>query len=133
MSPAERAAAAALAAVGVRFRLHGRDPAFGLDCVGLAALAARAAEYSGAIPADYALRNGDAARAMAMLDGAGLTRAATPAPGDILLFRSGPGQLHLAVAVTGGIVHADASLRRVVRRPGPPPWPMLGCWRFEER
>ena len=29
----------------------------------------------------------------------------------------------------GGIIHADAMLRRVVERPGPVPWPVLGRWR----
>ena len=31
----------------------------------------------------------------------------------------------------GGFVHADAQLRRVVERPGEPPWPVIGIWRFE--
>lgn len=47
---------------------------------------------------------------------------------DVLLFASGPGQLHLAVRAGGGLVHADAGLRRVVLRPGVAPWPLLGAW-----
>ena len=60
-----------------------------------------------------------------------LARVTTAAAGDLLLCRSGPGQLHLAVGVDGGIVHADAGLRRVVERPGAVPWPVLGVWRWE--
>jgi cell wall-associated NlpC family hydrolase len=125
MTAAERSVAAARGAVGARFRLHGRDPAFGLDCVGLAALAARAAGFAGAIPADYAIRGGDPC---ATIDAAGLTRAAATAPGDLLLFAAGPAQFHLAVLVPGGVVHADAVLRRVVERPGAPPWPLVAAW-----
>lgn len=114
---------AARAAVGARFRLHGRDPASGLDCVGLAALATGLEP-----PTGYALRTGDAGAAIAWLD-ARLTRVTDPWPGDLLLLCSGPGQLHLAVRTDTGFVHADAGLRRVVERPGPPPWPLIGTWR----
>ncbi len=51
--------------------------------------------------------------------------------GAVLLLRAGPGQLHLAIRVSDGIVHADAGLRRVAWRPGTPPWPVLGCWKGE--
>lgn len=132
MRRADRAVAAALGAVGARFRLHGRDPAFGLDCVGLAAVAAQAAGFAGEIPGGYAMRGGDARGIAAAFDAAGLVRGDPPLPGDIALFATGPGQFHLAVIVPGGIVHADAMLRRVVERPGPPPWPPLGCWRVGE-
>lgn len=113
----------ARAAVGARFRLHGRDPATGLDCVGLTALATGLEA-----PTGYALRSGDAGAAVAWLD-ARLTRVAETAPGDLMLLRSGPGQLHLAIFTEGGFVHADAGLRRVVERPGAPPWPLIGTWR----
>ena len=39
-------AAAARALVGVPFRLQGRDPVLGLDCVGLVGAAMRAAGYA---------------------------------------------------------------------------------------
>ncbi len=132
MSAAERVVAAARGAIGARFRLHGRDPAFGLDCVGLAGLAARAAGFQGDIPSGYALRGGDEAAIAVAFSAAGLAASDVPAPGDLALFATGPGQFHLAVLVPGGIVHADAMLRRVVERPGVPPWPMLGCWRVKE-
>ncbi|MEG3176615.1 peptidoglycan endopeptidase [Sphingomonas sp. RB3P16] len=129
MSARDAAVAAARAAVGARFRLHGRDPALGLDCVGLAALAARAGGFSGAVPGDYPLRGGDAARLAARFVGGGLVASDAPAPGDIALVAAGPAQFHLVVLVPGGFVHADAMLRRVVERPGALPWPLLGCWR----
>jgi|UniRef100_UPI0035C9B512 hypothetical protein len=123
----EECIAAARAAIGVRFRVHGRSPDFGLDCVGLAALAARAAGFAGEIPGNYALRGGDAATLVARFDASGLVRCPS-VPGAIALFETGPAQFHLAVLVPGGIVHADAMLRRVVERPGDAPWPTLGCW-----
>ena len=124
-------AAAALAAVGARFRLHGRDPASGLDCVGVAALAVRAAGHAGPVPSGYAMRGGDRAAIVARFD-AVLARGDGDRPGDIVLMRSGPAQFHLGVIVADGMVHADAGLRRVVRRPGPPAWPVIGVWRVGE-
>lgn len=127
--------AAARRAIGVRFRLHGRDPAYGLDCVGLAALAIRAGGGPKIIPTGYALRSGDSDAAGAMIEAAGLIAAEDPHPGDVLLCRAGPGQLHLVIdsgARGGGFIHADAQLRRVVERPGPPPWPIIGRWRLAQ-
>ncbi|MBO9712968.1 peptidoglycan endopeptidase [Sphingomonas sp.] len=127
----ERALAAARTVVGARFRLHGRERASGLDCVGLAALALRAEGFEGVVPSGYALRQGDAEAVCAALASAGLTRVETARAGDLLLLRVGAGQLHLAIDSGDGIVHADAMLRRVVERPGVPPWPLVSCWRFE--
>ena len=122
----EAVAARALACVGARFRVHGRDPATGLDCVGLAAFAAGAVA-----PTGYALRGGDAEGAAALLDAAGLVRVDRAVPGDVVLARTGPAQFHLAVITPRGFVHADAGLRRVVERPGALPWPVIGIWRKE--
>ncbi len=127
MMPGERAVAAARAALGVRFRLHGRS-AEGLDCVGLAALALRAEGFEGRVPSGYTLRSGDAVRVRVAIEVLGLVPAAEPRPGDLLLFRAGPGQLHFAIQAEAGIIHADARLRRVVERPEMP-WPVIGRWR----
>lgn len=121
----EHVIARARAAVGTRFRLHGRDPADGLDCVGLAAWALRVRK----LPTGYALRSGDQDAVAMLIAAAGLRRVADPAPGDLLLCQAGPGQLHLAIWSGAGVIHADAMLRRVVERPGTPPWPALGYWR----
>jgi len=125
-------AAAALALVGAPFRLHGREPASGLDCIGVIAAAVRAAGWAGVVPSGYALRGGDPATVIARFD-AVLARGDGDAAGDVLLFRVGPGQLHGAVRTERGIVHADAGLRRVVERPGAADWPLLGAWRYEGR
>lgn len=122
--------AAARAAVGARFRLHGRDPASGLDCVGLAAHAYRAVGVEVAIPRGYALRGGDPAAITRLIEAGGLVRAEDARPGDLLLCDSGPGQLHLVIADEDGVIHADAMLRCVVARPGPLPWPVIGRWRL---
>ncbi|MGK6354482.1 peptidoglycan endopeptidase [Sphingomonas sp. DT-207] len=132
MTPGARALAAARSAVGVRFRLHGRERTSGLDCLGLAALALQAAGWEGFVPSGYALRSGDAVRVRAALLAAGLVEGRAPRAGDLLLLAAGPGQLHFAVDTGNGIIHADAMLRRVVERPGEPPWPVIGRWRLGE-
>ena len=124
----EAALAAARALIGTRFWLHGRD-ASGVDCVGLAALALRAEGYEGKVPSGYALRSGDAARVRGAIAAAGLVEVSEPRAGDLLLLRTGPGQLHFAIWTGDGIIHADAMLRRVVERPGLS-WPVIGRWRF---
>ncbi|WP_374944255.1 peptidoglycan endopeptidase [Sphingomonas sp.] len=121
-------AAAARGMLGVRFRAQGRGRE-GVDCVGLAAVALRAGGFSGVVPRGYRLRGGDPVRVAAMLDGM-LARGDGKAAGDVLLCASGPGQLHLAIRVEDGVIHADAGLGRVVERPGVVPWPVLGAWRI---
>lgn len=125
MADREGVVARARACVGVRFRAHGRDPAWGLDCAGLAAVA-----FGRAVPARYPLRGGTPAAVGALAVAAGL-KPRTPdaaGPGDLVLVEGGAGQLHLLVLVPGGCVHADAALRRVVERPGRTDAPVLGAW-----
>ena len=118
----------ARALVGVRFRPQGRDAERGLDCVGLVAMALGRGPASD----DYALRGGGLARVEQGLRTAGLVLASDALPGDVLVMRSGPEQLHLGVWTGAGLVHADARLRRVAERPGAPAWPVLGIWRLED-
>ncbi len=118
----------ARARVGVPFRPQGRDPESGLDCIGLVA---DAVGKPGAAR-DYALRGGSLARLEAALRSAGLERAGAPAAGDVLVCVPGAEQLHLGIWTGTGLVHADVSLRRVVERPGAPPWPVAGVWRMRE-
>ncbi|ODP37037.1 C40 family peptidase [Sphingomonas turrisvirgatae] len=120
MTPIERARTA----IGTRFRVHGRGGPAGIDCVGLAALA-----YDVAPPRGYGLRTGDAEMAAAIVAALGLTQVSDERVGDLVLFRAGPGQLHFGIASEGGVIHADAMLRRVVERPGTPPWTALMRWR----
>jgi cell wall-associated NlpC family hydrolase len=110
--------------LGVRFRLHGRDGG-GVDCVGLAAAALGLRE----VPGGYRLRGGKPGAVAAWLDARLARVAAGWAAGDLLLVRSGPGQLHCAIWTGAGMIHADAGLGRVVERPGMPPWPVIGVWR----
>ncbi|AQR74424.1 NlpC/P60 family protein [Sphingomonas sp. LM7] len=128
MTPGERAVAAARAALGVGFRLHGRG-ADGLDCVGLVALALRAEGFAGSVPSGYRLRSGDAGRICAAIAATGLVPVADDQAGDLLLMRPGPGQLHFAIRTETGMIHADAMLRRVVER-DELPWPVVGRWRI---
>ncbi|MBV9842783.1 MAG: peptidoglycan endopeptidase [Sphingomonadaceae bacterium] len=125
MSAAEVIVARARGCVGARFRLHGRDRAHGLDCIGLAAHATGLPA-----PCGYALRGGSPERLAAGLAAAGLAPTAAPGAGDLLLVTPGPAQFHLIVLTGTGFVHADAGLRRVVETPGSPRWPVLGAWRL---
>jgi lipoprotein Spr len=115
----------ARALVGTRFRPHGRGDGEGVDCVGLVAVALGRDD----VPRDYALRGGDAGALAVELASAGLQAAEDMRAGDVVVMRSGPGQLHLGVWSGTGLVHADAGLRRVVERPGEVPWPVVGVWR----
>ncbi|MDB5689319.1 MAG: hypothetical protein JWL91_1195 [Sphingomonas bacterium] len=127
-------ASAAQGLIGVRFRPQGRDPAYGLDCVGVVVVALTRAGYPVIVEGDYALRGSNPAQISEAMDAARLRRIddAQRAPGDILLMQAGPLQLHLGILTDAGTIHADAGLRRVVETPGMPRWPVLGIWRCEE-
>ena len=113
------------ALVGVPFRLHGRDPVTGLDCVGVAALVFGVRE----VPRGYSVRTADGAGVAALIDAAGLRRVRRdPVSGDLVLVKSGPAQCHLVVMTGAGFVHADAGIGRVVETPGSLPWPVIAIW-----
>lgn len=129
----DQLADAAEGLAGTRFRLHGRDPATGLDCVGLLAAAIAACGGSGTLPNGYQLRAhrlpgiDDIARDCGFGPAAGEPRA-----GDVALVRTSPCQFHLVIVLAGGgYVHADAGLRRVVCGNGPIPWPVTSQWRLD--
>jgi lipoprotein Spr len=127
-SRAERIVARARALIGVRFRPQGRSAATGLDCIGLAA----AALGVPAVPRDYPPHGGGITRLNGALAAAGLREVSEARAGDLLVAAPATARLHLAIATGTGLVHADAGLRRVAERPGPPPWPVLGIWRTKE-
>lgn len=131
---AERFACAAESMVGTPFHLHGRDPRFGLDCVGLVAVALRIAGIGHpAIPA-YGLHNRDYSFVEGLAKECGLGRAG-PAivRGDLLMVSPGPAQRHLLVATGQNLfVHAHAGLRKVVVMPGIPAWPLSNHWRIQK-
>jgi len=117
--------AAARGCIGARFRPHGRNVAYGLDCVGVAGVA-----FGRVVPADYPLRGGPIERIVKLIGRAGLTRIASAiaGAGDLLLVDAGLGQLHLAVLTDVGFVHADVGLRRVVETPGRPAGLVVAAW-----
>jgi cell wall-associated NlpC family hydrolase len=125
-------AAAAERLVGLRFRLHGRDAACGLDCVGL--VAASLAEIGRPVfaPVGYRLRQVAIEGFLGAAARSGLAKATGPVePGDVLLVRPGPAQHHLVIAATtGGFVHAHAGLGRIVLTPAPLEWPVEHHWRL---
>lgn len=125
-------AAAAEALAGARFRLHGRDPATGLDCIGVLAAALAAIGRPAPLPTGYALRARRLPALAGIVSACGFGGAeGAVRPGDVMLLRVGPCQYHFAIALAGGrFVHAHAGLRRVVVAPGPPPWPILRRWRL---
>ena len=122
----------ALALVGTAYRPQGRDPAQGLDCIGLCLVA-----YD--LPAslardDYRLRGDhrDEIEAALLARFRRLPRARAR-PGDLLLMLPAADHLHLGILTALGFVHADNRLRRVVETPGLPCWPVAGTYRLRRR
>ncbi|MDT0506795.1 peptidoglycan endopeptidase [Novosphingobium sp. MMS21-SN21R] len=124
-------AEAATSLIGTSFRLHGRIPATGLDCVGLVAEAMRRAGHEPDCPAGYSLRLTSVARWLAHADRSGLVETADR--GDVILCMANPVQPHLVIAVPGGFVHAHAGIGRVTFLPAPLPWPVAQQWRLAEK
>lgn len=127
----EQLAAAAEALVGAPFRLHGRDPATGLDCVGVLAAALEAAGHPHRLPNGYALRSRSLTDTAPIAEQCGLRASDGPAKvGDVVICQVSPCQFHIALAAMGNrFIHAHAGLRRVVAAPGPLPWPIIQHWR----
>lgn len=122
----------ALALEGCPFRLHGRDPATGLDCIGVVFASLAAIGRSPVAPRGYGLRN------LAIdpwLDFAGRS-GLEPAPGpvgadEVLLIALGYGQHHLMITTgLNKVIHAHAGLRRVVCHPRDPATCISAKWRI---
>ncbi|ABC64885.1 NlpC/P60 family protein [Erythrobacter litoralis] len=131
-TPGEKLADAALRLVGTPYRLHGHEPRFGLDCVGLLVASMRAIGRAISVPDTYRLRNTAIEPLLALAEREDATVAKGRAePGDVLLVTPGPAQHHILIAADAThFVHAHASLRRVVSMPGPSPWPCQARWRL---
>ncbi len=123
--------AAVRACVGTRFRPQGRLRGVALDCIGVALIAAEAAQARLAAPA-YALGGDHEMRLDAALAATSCVAVADPAPGDLLVLAPSPQRRHLAIVTDCGIVHAHAGLGRVVEGPVEPAWVVLGVWRFPQ-
>lgn len=132
MNLAARFAEQAEQLAGTRFRLHGRDPATGLDCVGLVACALERCGCAVEAPDGYGLRNSTIERHLAFAARNHFTETEGPIErGDLLLARPGPAQHHLVVALAANrFVHAHAGLRRVIVHHGLPHWPLATHWRL---
>lgn len=126
-------ARAAESLAGSPFRLHGRDPATGLDCIGLLVAAMGRLGRVTDFPSGYTLRTHAFAGLALLAERHGFEPAGrTLEPGDVFFVRSGPGQMHLMI--TGcrpdRLVEAHAGLRRVVIRPAPVSEPIIERWRL---
>ena len=132
MHPAHAAiVAAARGCVGTRFRVQGRAAGVGLDCVGVALIAAAAAGCRFTVPR-YVLGGDHEARLDEGLAAQGCRAVADPAFGDLLVIAPAPGRRHLGVVTAPGVVHAHAGLGRVVEGPLDDAWQIVGAWRFPE-
>ena len=136
MSANLRAAFATAAAglCGVPFRLHGRDLATGLDCVGLVVVALERCGRRAVAPEGYALRALSIAPLLGFAERNGFARCKPVAPaeaGDLILLRLSAIQMHLAIALDGErFVHAHAGLGRVVIERQPLPGEPIARWRL---
>jgi cell wall-associated NlpC family hydrolase len=132
--PGAALAAAAAGFTGTAYRLHGRDPETGLDCVGLVAAALERCGWSPNVPRGYRLQavSVDALLGFAAANGFARNGIDLPlAPGELVLVRPSPLQAHLVIACGArGFIHAHAGLRRVVRESGEVPWPIDMRWRL---
>lgn len=121
--------AKARALVGTKFRPQGRDPAIGLDCVGLVRHVF--ALPPSAVSRNYRL-NGD--HSIAIFEQLGRWFESVSCdeaePADVLVCAVSGRQQHLAMDCVRSFIHADAGLRRVVNVPGKPPWPILARFRW---
>lgn len=121
--------------VGAKFRLHGRDPKTGLDCVGVVLCSLKSAGLAPSAPACYGLRNRSDKQFLRHFYASGLSPVSgSLAAGDVICAKAGPAQLHLLIATgPAAFVHAHSGLRRVVNLSGPLAWSAQQIWRCTEQ
>lgn len=131
-APASRFACEAEQLVGTPFRLQGRDPRTGLDCIGLAACALERSGISAVSPEGYSLRNLSITDWLACAYRSGFEPVTGERQrGDLLLVCPGPAQHHLLIALGAEcFIHAHAGLRQVVVQRGLSGWPVIKHWRL---
>ena len=134
MSACKAFAAAAAALCGAPFRLHGRDPETGLDCVGLVAVALERCGFQVAAPEGYALRALSVSPLLGFAARNGFAVLDPHAPGeagDLHLLRLSAIQAHLAIVLDRDrFVHADAGLGKVLIGYGALPAETIARWRL---
>lgn len=132
LSSGEHFARAAVSFVGTKFKLHGRRPEQGLDCIGLVHASLERIGRSPIAPQGYSLRNAEVEPWLDHASRSGFRTMSMPAQtGDLLLTSPGPSQHHLMIICDkNSVVHAHAGLRRVVIQPFDD-WPtVLVGWRL---
>jgi murein DD-endopeptidase / murein LD-carboxypeptidase len=115
MTVPEQFADAATRCIGARFRLQGRDPSTGLDCVGLVAWCAQTIGLPVMDSNDYVLAS-SAEKLMPHLLASGFVMRPDlrPRAGDVLIFKLQNSLNHVGICTPRGVVHADMRFRRVV-------------------
>lgn len=119
--------------MGTPFRLHGRDPRTGLDCIGLLEAVFLASGMQVSLPTGYSLRTGRWQNLEQFSDRLGFAPGKPPlCSGDICLLRPSPVQMHFAIIGTDPrtMVEAHAGLRKVVISPLPDGLAPEGLWRL---
>jgi hypothetical protein len=122
---------AAAGFVGCPFRLHGLDPATGIDCVGLVHASLVVMGRHPIAPRGYGLRNLAVDQWLQFAARSQLEPADGAIGADeVMLVALGYGQHHLMIT-TGAdeVVHAHAGLRRVVRHRRDPASRICARWR----
>lgn len=120
--------------IGTPYRRGGRDPAHGLDCIGLVCHALEASGRPVPRLPPYRMRNLCIERFCLLAENLGLRKTSDDLrSGDILVLQPSCAQFHLAIAVdANSAVHAHAGLRQITFSPLPMPWPTLARWRLAE-
>lgn len=108
--------ARARALIGTPFKLQGRDPAIGIDCVGLVILAG---DIIAAPRPDYR-RRGDHLVPFLSRSARWFRRVAPrqSRAGDVVIIECGQRSWHVGILDGEALIHADPNVGRVVRRPG---------------
>lgn len=134
-APVSRAMCLANAArhlAGSPFRLHGRDPGTGLDCIGVLAAALKDAGMPAPLPTGYSLRS----RSIAGLEFIAVQCGFGPVcgemeAGDVILARPNACQFHLLIALEqDSFVHAHAGIGRVILSAWPQDWRIASHFRL---
>lgn len=126
--------------VGTRFRAQGRLKGVGLDCVGVALVAARAAGITVPNLPAYRLGETEANVLDTLLLRLGLINQSQGAPGDLWVFAPDVQRRHLAIQTnlaepkiaSLSFVHAHAGVGTVVEAPAMADWIAMSIWRFPE-
>lgn len=122
-------AQAAAGLVDAPYRLHGKDRASGLDCIGLVKMALEQAGFPEFHLPAYRMRGSNPAPFFRLAQNLGLYRVGSEEPrmaGDILVCVPGPAQWHLCIAESPAhFIHAHAGLQKTVRQPFPLPWRLV--------